>query len=185
MQNVFMAVAIDTYDSKSGYPGNIHPRYKQIVAERLATAGLRVAYGREELPANGPFPTGFTVNPGEEDGLQVVVVEYDTELTYDNTEISGFYYCCEEDVEACGFVANNFVEMEKRLVSQLDGRHIRLELERTMCPMGATPTGLAYLWRQTPVKGYLAAPIYAADRYRLPAAPWKARPGSDKSFIVL
>ena len=71
LKNVFMAVAIDTYDSRSGYPGNLHPRYKQIVAERLATAGLHVAYGREELPANGPFPTSFTVEPGEEDGSQV------------------------------------------------------------------------------------------------------------------
>ena len=32
---------------------------------------------------------------------------------------------------------------------------------------------LAYLWRETPIQGYLAAPIYSTDNYRLPAAPWK------------
>ena len=38
---VFLAVAVDTYDEENG----IHPRYKQVVAERLAVAGLNVAYG--------------------------------------------------------------------------------------------------------------------------------------------
>ena len=32
---------------------------------------------------------------------------------------------------------------------------------------------LAYLWRETPIKGYLAAPIYGRNEFRLPAAPWK------------
>ena len=40
-----MSTCLDTYDSKEGYPGGIHSRYKQIVAERLAIAGMNVAYG--------------------------------------------------------------------------------------------------------------------------------------------
>ena len=31
---------------------------------------------------------------------------------------------------------------------------------------------LAYMWADKKVKGYLGAPIYADDEYRLPAAPW-------------
>ena len=53
-QNTFMAVAIDTYDEESP-SGSIHPRYKQIVAERLALAGLNIAYQMDEFPTNGPF----------------------------------------------------------------------------------------------------------------------------------
>ena len=44
-----------------------------------------------------------------------------------------------------------------------------------LCPVGTRwkMPSFAYLWRETPIKGYLAAPIYSADIYRLPAAPWK------------
>ena len=52
IQNVFMGVAIDTYDEEGG----IHPRNKQLVSGRLAVAGLNVAYGMTDYPTNGPFP---------------------------------------------------------------------------------------------------------------------------------
>ena len=56
MLNTFMATAVDTYDEETA----IHPRYKKIVGERLAYAGLNVAYGLKEFPANGPLaPTIF------------------------------------------------------------------------------------------------------------------------------
>ena len=44
-----------------------------------------------------------------------------------------------------------------------------------LCPLGTSwkMPSFAYLWRETPIKGYLAAPIYSTDIYRLPAAPWK------------
>ena len=44
-----------------------------------------------------------------------------------------------------------------------------------MCPVGTgwKVPSLAYLWRETPIQGYLTAPIYSTDIYRLPAAPWK------------
>ena len=47
-----MGVALDTYDEESG----IHPRNKQLVSGRLASAGLNVAYGMKDYPANGPYP---------------------------------------------------------------------------------------------------------------------------------
>jgi hypothetical protein len=42
--NTFMAVAVDWGDATSPYD-DIHPRYKQQVASRLANAGLAVVYG--------------------------------------------------------------------------------------------------------------------------------------------
>ena len=51
-----MAVAVDTYDEENG----IHPRYKAVVGERLAVAGLAVAYGAEGVPSQGPVVTEAT-----------------------------------------------------------------------------------------------------------------------------
>ena len=56
MPATFMAVAVDTYDEESG----IHPRYKAVVGERLAVAGLAVAYGAEGVPSQGPVVTEAT-----------------------------------------------------------------------------------------------------------------------------
>ena len=56
-QSVFMAVSIDTFDRESG----IHPRNKQLVSSRLATAGLNVAYGQTQYPTQGPFPSSIQV----------------------------------------------------------------------------------------------------------------------------
>lgn len=36
-------------------------RYKQIAAERLAIAGLHVAYGFTDFPTNGPFPINIAL----------------------------------------------------------------------------------------------------------------------------
>ena len=90
MKNVFMASPLDTYDSKKGYPGGIHPRYKQIIAERLSIAGMNVAYGYEAPYAPyGPIPllTDFQIADMQ------MVITYDKPITYNNSEISGFYVC--------------------------------------------------------------------------------------------
>ena len=58
MQNVFMAVAVDTYDEENG----IHPRYKQVIGERLGITGMNVAYGNENFPSFGPKLREFFMN---------------------------------------------------------------------------------------------------------------------------
>ena len=58
MENVFMAVSVDTYDEEKG----IHPRYKQIIGERLGISGMRVAYGNEYFPVFGPTLREFFMN---------------------------------------------------------------------------------------------------------------------------
>ena len=39
--------------------------------------------------------------------------------------------------------------------------------------VGVDCRAISYLWQMTPVLGMEAAPIYADDQYRLPAAPWR------------
>ena len=58
MPYTFMATAVDTYDEENG----IHPRYKQIVGERLALAGLAIVYCLLNFPVNGPISTEITVS---------------------------------------------------------------------------------------------------------------------------
>jgi len=175
MEHVFMAVALDTYDSKGGYPGGIHPRYKQIVGERLAIAGMNVAYGDESFPTNGPFP----VDGSLDEGWYTLI--YDQDLTYDDSEITGFYYCCTA-YEECDFRQNHFEEVGKELVKVKGSNMIAVNLESLMCEDLRKPA-LAYLWRQTPVEGYLAAPIYADDAFRLPANPWKFAFDDESDFV--
>ena len=94
LENVFMAVAIDTYDADSP-TGTVHPRYKKVVAERLSFSGLNIAYGKDEFPTNGPFIKSVSLKAElQNEGL--VTITYDQDITYDDTEISGFYYCCTE-----------------------------------------------------------------------------------------
>ena len=41
---------------------------------------------------------------------------------------------------------------------------------------------LAYLWETTPVLGTEALPMYAADEFRLPGAPW-IKTGENFKFL--
>merc|ERR1712080_551832 len=81
MPGTFMAVAVDIYDREFG----IHPRYKQVIGERLATAGMAVAYGLDSFPSQGPIVTALDIlGDGE---LQLT---YDQDFTYDDSELTGF-----------------------------------------------------------------------------------------------
>ena len=88
LPGVFMAVAIDTRDPVE-HPAytvtGLHPRYKQVVAERLGLAGLSVAYRVAGLPRGGPFPTRVVRVEG---GLRVV---YDQQVEYRGG--GGFHIC--------------------------------------------------------------------------------------------
>lgn len=55
MPNTFMATAIDLGDPTSPWNSDIHPRYKQEVAERLSNAGKAVIYGESEIYWTGPI----------------------------------------------------------------------------------------------------------------------------------
>ena len=159
--SVFMAVAMDTYDEEGG----IHPRNKQIVGERLGVAGGNVAYGLTENPTNGPFPTFGTIG-------SILSLTYPAVpgITYDNTEISGFYVCCEE-YSTCDYANGRWTKISKEYVTADTVSGIVTVDFSAECP-STSPTGIAYMWEDTPVQGMLAAPIYSDDEFRLPAAPW-------------
>lgn len=159
MENTFMAVALDTYDRKGG----IHPRFKQIVARRLAMAGANVAYKRAEYPVSGPILVNFTL------GRKFINLEYDQALEYNgNAEISGFYYCTVDSTK-CDILKNSWKHIPKANVIQESATKIKIITDE-----GWNMSSLAYLWEDSPVKAYLGAPIYAkTDIIQLPANPWK------------
>jgi len=170
LKNVFMAVTIDTYDEGGG----IHPRYKQIVGERLATVGMNIVYGDQSFPVNGPMISGTDVLSGP-----VLSLTYDQEITYNNNEISGFYYCCTE-YDECDQGNKNWLEVGKELVEfddSADEHIINIKVgELIACDLEVPH--IAYLWRQAPFKEYIGAPIYAKqgvwpNGLGLPSAPWK------------
>ena len=92
-----MAVSLDTYDAES----QLHPRNKQLPSKRLATAGLNVAYGLDQFPTKGPFPTliDFTLLS---EGIQVDIL-YDQSFTWDPSETSGFYFCLQSECDWRGW----------------------------------------------------------------------------------
>ena len=156
LQDTFMAVSLDTYDEENG----IHPRNKQLPSKRLATAGLNVAYGLKDFPTNGPFPQTITFNQMD-DSIQVDIL-MDQEFTWNDTETNGFSYCNAVDYTTCN--AKN-AQWLKVASLNLDGRAISMAVP-------ADTVGVAYLWETTPVLQMEGLPIYAADQFRLPAAPW-------------
>ena len=161
--SIFMAVAMDTYDDESF----VHPRNKQIIGERLGISGGNAAYGLTQNPMNGPFPSmNFNISG-------ILTLDYPTGagITYDNSEISGFYACC-VNYDDCDIVAGNWNKIVNENVS-VDTTHCRIVVDySTACP-GTTASGIAYLWEDIAVEGMLAAPIYSNNEFRLPAAPWK------------
>jgi len=92
---VFMAVSIDTYDQQSG----IHPRNKQLISKRLATAGLNIAYGKTEFPINGPFPESVHFSSSHVGIIAEIV--YDQKIAFEVKEFGGFYFCCQADYLTC------------------------------------------------------------------------------------
>ena len=166
MEKVFMASPLDTYDSKEGYPGNIHTRYKQIVGERLALAGLHVAYGESAFRPYGPLPAEVTL----QEEKQQITVRYDYSIVFDNTEISGFYACNLEPWRCDDMTSlTRWVEVNKEAVTQVDEKTLTISVEFSASKVFS----LAYLWRETPVKSYLGLPVYGATHRSLPSPPWK------------
>ena len=170
MENVFMAVAMDTYDdgSMSNREG-IHPRNKQIVGERLSISGGNVAYGLTAQPTNGPFPDSITVNNND-----LVQINYDQQFTYNNAETSGFYICCSE-LDECttaeGDSITHWEELPQESVT-VNNKKISVDLTFTTRCQSSDVKNLGYIWDEDPVKETYGLPVYANDAYRLPGAPY-------------
>merc|ERR1711936_253243 len=178
LQNVFMASPLDAYDDKGGYPGGIHPRYKQIVGERLAVAGMDVAYGTPLIPLPyGPIPSSVTLDSAN----QLITVQYVDNIVHDNTEISGFYVWQDNPIN-CDSTnrLDSWVEVAREAVSQFDSNTLSINLEFN----ADTVFSLAYAWRETPVKRYLGLPVYGdEEHYSLPSPPWKMECGGNGVLV--
>lgn len=158
LKNVFMGVAIDTYDKESG----IHPRNKQLPSQRLAWAGLNIAYGMTRYPVYGPFPRVWNFI-ALQDGIQVDIL-YNKKFIWNVVESEGFYVCCMETADACNMVNGAWEKLPEGSVSNNDQT---LSMMIPSCSIA-----LAYLWETTPVLGTRALPMYADDIFGLPGAPW-------------
>jgi len=164
MPKTFMAVALDTYDAEHG----VHPHYKQIVGRRLATTGMAVAYGDPGYPTQGPIVEDVELLTGG-----YIRLRYDQAFTYNNSDLSGFFYCCGpqgycRDVRS-GSEWPSLPTSE--VLANLETQTITISLHLHQCQEG-DQTSIAYLWRQTPMQTPTwAAPIYAADDHRLPSPP--------------
>ena len=169
LEKVFMASPLDTFDDREGYPGGIHPGYKQIVGERLAVAGMFVAYGNDM--DTGPYrPYGPVPTLVEIDSSNVIKVTYGDDIVYDNTEISGFYYC-QDDPESCDSTdtLERWVEIASDAVTMVDSKTLSINAQ-----FPSDHFSFAYAWRETPVKRYLGLPVYGDEQhFSLPSPPWK------------
>jgi len=165
LTNVFMATPLDTFDNV----GHLHPRYKQIVGERLALSGLHVAYGQEQFPLYGPFPVDL--QPSRTKEGETLTIVYDRDFTYSDDEISGFYYCnmAPEECDATETI-EHWKEISKGLVIQIDSRTLMVDLRQVEIIEQAS---IGYIWRESPVEKLLGLPIYSQDEFRLPSPPWK------------
>ena len=163
MEKVFMAVAVDTYDEENG----IHPRYKQIIGERLAFTGLNIAYGLEEFPEHGPQVTDISLS---DSGLELT---YNQEIVFNNDELSGFYICCQETEYSCyDSHIYKWQSVPSSCTSMTSPTQVMINQSCWTCDQGVAPS-LAYLWRETPINTPIwGAPIYGADMFSLPAPPF-------------
>ena len=164
--NTFMALAIDTY-----YNGTEHPRNKQLTSNRLAVAGLSIAYQKSEYPSAGPFP--ISIDFSKNNDKISVEVNYDEEvISYMPQENSGFFFCCgENNSSTCQgdqFVkASDWKLLHRSEVSQTKPNQITILV--STCN---GPSSLGYLWAESPVTKIRGLPIYSTNGFDLPAAPW-------------
>ena len=96
-------------------------------------------------------------------------LEYDQDITFDSSELSGFFYCCAEDCATTNDVTR-WPPVDPAYVQMTDSRHLAIAKEGAgSCPGGS----LSYLWRQTPIQTPIwGAPIYSDDIFRMPSPPW-------------
>ncbi|BFZ25021.1 hypothetical protein BsWGS_28060 [Bradybaena similaris] len=130
MLNVFMAVAMDLPDYNSTY-GSIHPQDKKDVGDRLALAGLAIAYGRHVV-YEGPFPLNQKITSG---GL---VIDYGKVWNVTVRSTDGFELLCVNGSKGTW--------IPTKIVSN---NHTSVTLGLT-CSAGHRTAGVRYAWRESP-----------------------------------
>ncbi|KAF4532324.1 hypothetical protein B566_EDAN003627 [Ephemera danica] len=141
----FMAAAYDTTDPSSP-TGDIHPRDKPTVADRLSRAAKNLLYG-ENWSTNGPTPvsTSFSTN--------AVTIVYDRNIRQP-TGTTGFS------------VRYNGGAWQETSITSSTANSVTVAYDSSM-----TNTELAYAW-QGVVCDYMQCSIYSDDAEALPAQVW-------------
>ena len=171
MKNVFMAVSIDTYDpipSPAYSNVGLHPRYKQVIAKRLAIAGMNVAYHDRSYPTNGPFPILITWVDGD------IQIKYDQEVDYRPSNSSHFFLCA-LPLTSCdsSLSQSSWSPLSPSRVMKAGPKTVILGLSQYHNKKNLSLIYLAFLWRESPVKEYLGSSLYSRDEFALPSPPWK------------
>ena len=152
MPNTFMSIAYDWGDPTSPWT-DIHPRYKQQVAARLANAGMAVAYDRSDIYWTGPI-----AQSAMSDGSSITV-------TFAATGASGLYIKYQDYVHFEVGTTNNTWTPVPIASNTAD--------TVTVTFAGAAE-GIRYNWYTAPcapAAGPLLCAVYAQDEL-LPAAPF-------------
>ena len=160
LQNVFMAAAMDD-------DIDLHPQNKRLPASRLAWAASNLVYGMADKPVNGPQPSSVSFKNSDRTS---VLVTFSAALEPVVLEDDRFMVCCLSSMDECdktpygaGWQGVSIVGMFAENIVELDTN-----------PACSGFTGLAYLWLETPCSGESSCPLYSADAFRLPVAPFKS-----------
>ena len=70
------------------------------MGQRLAIAGLNMVYGMTNFPLNGPLMTSFETQAVDDDSFSFSIT-LDQTFSYDSSETTGFYLCCDVAFEEC------------------------------------------------------------------------------------
>ena len=101
------------------------------------------------------------------------MLSYDEDILYNNSELSGFYFCCQESEYDCyDSHTYKWPPVAADHTRQIAGNMLEIDLAGMECQDDMAPS-LAYLWRETPIETPIwGAPVYSAGSFSLPSAPW-------------
>ncbi|KAK6169983.1 hypothetical protein SNE40_018485 [Patella caerulea] len=164
MHDVFMAVSLDLPDYNAPM-GSIHPRHKKIVCDRLALAGLSVAYHKTGKKFQGPYPSKIT---NHKTG-STVTVEFDHgKSPLDVRAQDGFEVCCVSEAQKSG--CNTYDKnWHAAPVSNSTKTSVTIHYPDS-CRQHLTVKAVRYLWRESPCV-FLKCPVYSVEN-QLPAPPF-------------
>ena len=98
-------------------------------------------------------------------------MSFDSPITYNNAELSGFYTCCGDDQECTDSMnGSDWFAVDPILVEHATATDLTIQMTGLVCQDGSYPS---LAWRQTPIQTPTwGAPIYSDQGFILPAAPW-------------
>ena len=162
LQKVFMATAVDS-------DIDLHPKNKRLPASRLAWAASNLVYGMADRPLNGPKPVSVSFGNTAQTNI---VVTFSAPIEPVVIEEDRFMVCCLSSMDECDQTAYGTGWQGVTIQGMAGVSAVELAIG-SACEGRGDYSGLAYLWLETPCSSESSCPLYAADSYRLPVAPWR------------